>query len=81
MNKKSILLEVVREDIKYLIEAKGGKEWGFNHYISLIPCKSDNWFQLLYDSIQVCYGPLEEINAIVKAWCRIADIERGNFNA
>lgn len=81
MNKKSTLLEVVQEDIKYLIEAKVGKEWGFNHYISLIPCKSDNWFQLIYDSIQVCYGPLEEINDIVKAWCRIADIERGNFNA
>ena len=81
MNKKSTLLEVVQEDIKYLIEAKGGKEWKFHHYISLNPCKNDNWYQLIFDGVQICYGPIEEINSIVKAWCRIADIERGNFNA
>ena len=80
MNEKLNLLEVVQEDIKYLIEAKGGKEWAFNHYISLSPCKNDDWHQLIYDGILVCYGPIEEINAIVKAWCRIADIEGGKFD-
>lgn len=80
MNKKLTLLEVVQEDIKYLIEAKSGQEWLFNHYIALYPC-NDGWYQLIYDGHQVCYGTLKEINVIVKAWCRIADIERGNFNA
>ena len=80
MNKKLTLLEVVQEDIKYLIEAKSGQEWLFNHYIALYPC-NDGWYQLIYDGHQVCYVTLEEINVIVKAWCRITDIERGNFNA
>ena len=79
MNKELTLLEVVQEDIKYLIEAKGGKEWEFNHQINLAYCQNDNWFQLIYDGIQVCYGPIEEINTIVKAWRRIADIEGGKI--
>lgn len=68
------LKTTIEEDLQYLIDAKGGQEWLFNHYIALYPC-NEGWYQLIYDGHQVCYGTLEEINAVTKAWCRIVDIE------
>ena len=70
------LKTTIEEDLQYLIDAKGGQEWLFNHYIALYPC-NDGWYQLVYDGYQVCYGSLEEINAVTKALCRIVDIEYG----
>lgn len=70
------LKTTIEEDLQYLIDVKGGQEWLFNHYIALYPC-NDGWYQLIYDGHQVCYGSLEEINAVTKALCRIVDIENG----
>ena len=42
------LKTILEEDLQYLIEAKGGQEWLFNHYIALYPC-NDGWYQLIYD--------------------------------
>lgn len=36
------LKTIIEEDLQYLIEAKGGQEWLFNHYIALYPC-NDGW--------------------------------------
>ena len=40
------LKTTIEEDLQYLIDAKGGQEWLFNHYIALYPC-NDGWYQFV----------------------------------
>ena len=67
------LVEVVRidlSDLNDLLFQRGGKKETF--YLAKF-CKEGTFYNLMAKGKEIWYGPIEEINAIVKSLYRIAE--------